>query len=112
MIKPLKKNKVFFIAEAGVNHNGNINIAIEMIDLAKRAGADCIQFQAFSIECLVSREAKSAEYQKVNVGSDLQWKVLKKLQLSQGDFKRLVKECGRKKIEFLCTAFDEQWLEF
>jgi N-acetylneuraminate synthase len=112
MIKTLKKNKVFFIAEAGVNHNGNINIALKMIDLAKKAGADCIKFQAFSIESLVSREAKSAEYQKINVGTDLQWKLLKKLQLSKTDFKRLAKECEKKKIEFLCTAFDEQWLEF
>ena len=58
------KNKVFFIAEAGVNHNGDIKKALEMVSVAKNAGADCIKFQAFTINNLVSDNTKSADYQK------------------------------------------------
>ena len=62
------KNKVFFIAEAGVNHNGDIKKALEMVSVAKNAGADCIKFQAFTINNLVSDNTKSADYQKANTG--------------------------------------------
>ncbi len=112
MTNKSKIDKVFFIAEAGVNHNGNIELALKMIKLAKKAGADCIKFQAFSVNRLVSKKAKSAEYQKKALGTDLQWKVLENLQLKKSEYKRLIKECHKYKIEFLCTAFDETWLEY
>ena len=107
-----QKNKVFFIAEAGVNHNGDINLALEMIDLAKKAGADCIKFQAFSLKNLLAKNTKSAKYQKVALGEDLQWEVLYSLQLKKTEYKTIFKECNKKNIEFLCTAFDESWLDF
>ena len=83
-----------------------------MVKLAKKAGADCIKFQAFSLKNLVSKEAKSADYQKAAVGSKLQWKVLEKLQLQKNHYKKLIIECNNNNIEFLCTAFDEKWLEY
>ena len=111
-IKRKKKDKVFIIAEAGVNHNGNLNIALEMVKKAKEANADCIKFQAFSLETLVSSEALSAEYQKKNTGSLKQHDVLKKLMLKKNDFLKIKKYCEKLNIEFLCTAFDNNWLNF
>lgn len=107
-----KKNKVFIIAEAGVNHNGKIELALEMIKSAKKAGADCIKFQAFSLEKLTSSNAKSADYQKNNTGVSRQKQILEKLILTRADFKILKHYCDKINIQFLCTAFDHQWLDF
>lgn len=110
MNKIYDKNKVYIIAEAGVNHNGNIDTAKKMIENASKAGADCIKFQAFTLNKLVSKNAFSAEYQKKNTGHTSQRDLLKSLYLSKKEFKILYKKCIEEKIEFLCTAFDEDWL--
>lgn len=109
----MKKSKnTFIIAEAGVNHNGQLNIAKKMIKIAKNAGADCVKFQAFNISTLVSDNAKSANYQIKETNENIQKNVLKDLVLSKQDLNILFKECIKKKIEFLCTAFDIDLLKY
>ena len=104
---------VYIIAEAGVNHNGNKELALRMIDEAKKAGADCIKFQTFISKKLVSRCAKKAEYQKQNTGNDdTQLEMLQKLELSFDDFVELKAYCEKKGIDFLSTPFDFESLEF
>ena len=100
---------VLIIAEAGVNHNGSVEIAKRMVDEAVEAGVDIIKFQTFNSEKLVSKSAKQAEYQKRNIkdsGSDSQLEMLKKLELSDADHKELIDYCDRKHIKFFSTAFD------
>jgi N,N'-diacetyllegionaminate synthase len=98
---------VFIIAEAGVNHNGNLETAKLMVDKAKEAGADCIKFQTFVSENLVSKRAGKADYQKLNTASEeTQLEMLKKLELSFDAFVELKGYCDDKGIEFLSTAFD------
>ncbi|WP_428898273.1 N(,)N'-diacetyllegionaminate synthase [Parelusimicrobium proximum] len=105
--------RVYIIAEAGVNHNGDIKNAFKLIDAAKEAGADAVKFQTFKAEKLVSASADKAEYQKKNTNSDGgQLEMLKKLELSYGDFKELKKYCDAKGIEFLSTPFDEESGDF
>ena len=103
-------NKVYVIAEAGINHNGDLTTALEMVKYAKNIGADCIKFQAFELDKLVSKEAKSAEYQKKETGEKKQQDVLKELQLTRSELKILFNECKKFRIDFLCTAFDEELL--
>ena len=103
----------YIIAEAGVNHNGSLSIAKKLVDNAKMAGADCIKFQTFKTELLVTADAPKAEYQKENTGSnESQFEMLKKLELSYEDFKELYNYCGEVGIDFLSTAFDLQSAEF
>lgn len=101
-------NKVTIIAEAGVNHNGSIELAKQLIDAASEAGANYVKFQTFKTENLVSKAAKKAEYQKKNVNeaSDSQYEMLKKLELSIEQHHELIDYCKQKKINFLSTAFD------
>tara|TARA_B100001142_G_scaffold187173_1_gene186330 strand:- start:4266 stop:5264 length:999 start_codon:yes stop_codon:yes gene_type:complete len=101
------------IAEAGVNHNGDIDLAKELIDIASERGADIVKFQTFKAEDLVTNRAKKAEYQRKS-GSDSsdQLSMLKKLELSDYDFKMLRDHCGNRSIEFLSTAFTIDSLEF
>lgn len=104
---------IFIIAEAGVNHNGDIKLAKELVDAAKSAGTDAVKFQTFKAECLVSKVAQKAEYQKQTTGADeSQLEMLKKLELSYGDFKVLKKYCEQKEILFLSTAFDLDSIDF
>ncbi len=106
-------NKVFIIAEAGVNHNGSFNIAKELVDTAKTAGVDAIKFQTFKAQNLVSKNADKANYQKANTGnSDKQIDMLKKLELSFEEFSSLKKYCDHLGIMFLSTPFDLESLEF
>ncbi|MEO6901895.1 MAG: N-acetylneuraminate synthase [Bacteroidia bacterium] len=100
--------KVLIIAEAGVNHNGDIDMAKKLIDIAADAGADYVKFQTFKTEKLVSNIAKKAQYQQENVNdkSDSQFEMLKKLELSQIQHVELIAYCKGKKIKFLSTAFD------
>ncbi|MBU2578326.1 N-acetylneuraminate synthase [Patescibacteria group bacterium] len=106
-------NKVFIIAEAGVNHSGNIKTAQKLIDAAVEAGADAIKFQTFTAEDLVIKSAKTAEYQKRNTdGCRYQLSMLKKLELSPEDFIRLKKYCDRKNILFLSTPHTERAFNF
>lgn len=98
----------FIIAEAGVNHNGDVNLAKKLIDVAKGAEADAVKFQTFKAEDLVSKCAEKAEYQKETTDAkESQFKMIKKLELSQSDFAELF-DCAQKKgIIFLSSPFDK-----
>ena len=108
------KESVIIIAEAGVNHNGDINNAFKLIDVAVNAGVDYVKFQTFKAENLVSRIAKKAEYQIENTQneSDNQLEMLKKLELSHAQHEHLIQYCKEKKIKFFSTAFDLLSLEY
>lgn len=104
---------VLIIAEAGVNHNGSLVKAKEMVDVAVAAGADCIKFQTFVSEELVSKYADKAAYQKTQKDEKQnQLDMLKKLELSNKEFEELKIYCGFKSIEFLSTAFDLKSIDF
>lgn len=100
--------KVIIIAEAGVNHNGSMEIAKQLIDAAADAGADYVKFQTFKTENLVSKTAKKANYQQENMpeASETQFEMLKKLELSIEQHHELIDYCKQKNIRFLSTAFD------
>lgn len=105
--------KTFIIAEAGDNHNGDINLAYKLIDKAAEAGADCVKFQTFITEEIISKNARMAEYQKKNTGQDeSQFEMVKKLELSFSDFEKLKEYCDCKKIMFLSTPFDLKSVDF
>lgn len=100
-------NKVFIIAEAGVNHNGNIEIAKRLIDEGAKAGVDAIKFQTFKAENLVTKSAKQAEYQVKNLNKETsQLQMLKKLELDYNIHKYLSDYCKEKNVMFLSSAFD------
>ena len=98
-------NKVLIIAEAGVNHNGSINLAKKLIDVAAKAGVDYVKFQTFKTENLASKSAPSADYQKKST-SDSQFDMLKKLELDKGTHEILIDYCKNRGVKFLSTAFD------
>jgi N,N'-diacetyllegionaminate synthase len=104
----------YIIAEVGVNHNGDMKLAKEMIDRASEIGANAVKFQTFKAEKLVTKGARKAEYQVKNTGtnSESQFEMLKKLELSFGDFIELKHYCEEKGIEFLSTPFDLESAEF
>lgn len=100
-------NKVFIIAEAGVNHNGDIKIAKRMIDAAVNAGAEAVKFQTFRAENVVCKTAKKARYQiETTNQSETQYEMLKKLELTEEMHKELMEYCNKQKIMFLSTPFD------
>lgn len=106
---------VLIIAEAGVNHNGSLDIAKLLVDKAVEAGVDIIKFQTFKAERLVSKSAKQAEYQKKNTGSnadDSQYNMLKKLELSEHDHQELMAYCKERGIRFFSTAFDLESIDY
>lgn len=107
-------NHTLIIAEAGVNHNGSLAIAKQLIDAAVDAGVDIIKFQTFKADRLVSKDAKKAEYQKQNIGDgdDSQYRMLKKLELSEADHQELVAYCQDRNIQFWSTAFDLESIDF
>jgi len=95
---------VFIIAEAGVNHNGDIKLAKKLIDIAVDAKVDAVKFQTWKTELLVTKDAKQAEYQTENTKiEESQYDMLKKLELSYNDFKELKNYCDSKNIMFLST---------
>lgn len=101
------------IAEAGVNHNGSLELAKQLVDKAVWAGADCIKFQTFNSVNLVSKFAKKAEYQKQTTDcNESQYDMLKKLELSHEQFIELQSYCNEKGIEFLSTPFDMESIDF
>ena len=107
------KNKINLIAEIGVNHNGKIDVAKKMIALAKKSECDFVKFQLFKAENLVKKNTVLANYQKKNsLNSKTQFDMLKKLELNYEDLKKLKKYSDKKKINFLCTAFDLESLKF
>lgn len=101
--------RTFIIAEAGVNHNGDLRIAFKLIDVAVEAGADAVKFQTFSAEKLVTHSAIKAKYQIENTGTDEpQIAMLKRLELSPDDHRKLISYCKEKNIIFMSTPFDEE----
>ena len=109
----MKSSKVLIIAEAGVNHNGDIDTAHKLIDVAAEAGADIVKFQTFKAKNLVTASAQMAEYQKRNIGvEESQFEMPKKLELSYEDHHKLANYCKQKNISFLSTAFDFESLAF
>jgi len=106
-------NKVFVIAEAGINHNGSVANAKKMIAVASEAGADAVKFQTFKSEEVISKYAPKAEYQKATTDAEeSQLDMAKKLELSKGDFEELARYCKEKGIIFLSTPFDFDSIDF
>lgn len=106
-------SKVIVIAEAGVNHNGDMALARKLVDVAAEAGADYVKFQTFKAAKLVSRAAQRAEYQQKNMGSDTgsQFDMLQKLELGPDEHHELIAYCQQKNIHFLSTAFDMESID-
>lgn len=106
-------NRTLIIAEAGVNHNGSLKTAKELVDLAYESGADIVKFQTAKLESLVSRNAPMAAYQKKNTGVDESQKaMLEKLLLSFEEFEELAQYCEKVGIKFLSTPFDIESIHF
>ena len=106
------KNKVLIIAEAGVNHNGDMAFAKKLIDVASDAGVDIVKFQSFKTEALVSNKAEKAEYQLQTTNKEeSQFQMLKKLELSESDHDLLIAYCKQKGLHFLSTPFDEKSID-
>ena len=94
----------FIIAEAGVNHNGRLDLALKLVDAAKDAGADAVKFQTFKAEQVVTSQGKMAEYQKKNIGkTESQLTMLKKLELKENFYKPIIRHCRKKGIIFFST---------
>jgi N-acetylneuraminate synthase len=99
--------KTLIIAEAGVNHNGSIDRARALIDVAASAGADAVKFQTFKATEVISRHAPKADYQKLTTSaSESQLEMVQRLELSEADHRTLINHCNTNKIEFLSTPFD------
>jgi len=104
--------KTIIIAEAGVNHNGSITTAKQMIDIAADAEVNLVKFQTFKAETLVTTTAEKADYQKVLTNrSETQFEMIKKLELDRSAHEELIAYCNQKKIQFLSTAFDHDSID-
>lgn len=105
--------KTYIIAEAGVNHNGDIKIAHKLIEEAKKAGADCVKFQTFKAENLVTKNAPKAKYQlKVTDNKESQFDMLKSLELNYNDYKELIEHCKKLNIDFMSTPYSFEDVDF
>lgn len=105
--------KIFIIAEAGDNHNGSLELAFQLVDKAAEAGADCVKFQTFVTEEVISKRAEKAEYQKESTGSDeSQYEMVKKLELTFDNFRQLQQYAKEKGLMFLSTPFDIPSIDF
>lgn len=105
----LTKNSTYIIAEAGVNHNGSLEMARQLIDVAAEAGADAVKFQTFKAKNLVSKTATKAEYQISTTGSDeSQFDMIQKLELDETAHRQLIEHCLSRGIQFLSTPFDSE----
>ena len=108
-----RKSKTFIIAEAGINHNGSLNLAKKLINLSKKAGADAVKFQTFKAEDVISRFANKLKYQKNKKNDNqTQLEMLKSYELSEKDFLNLKKYCISKKIKFMSTPKDIKSAKF
>ena len=106
-------NEVIVIAEAGVNHNGDLDNAIKLIDVAAKAGADFVKFQTFKAKKLVTKQAQKATYQKENTGgTDSQFEMLRQLEIPPDWYPKLLQRCKEKEIDFLSTGFDLESIDF
>lgn len=106
-------NRTYVIAEAGVNHNGSLQMAFDLVDAAAEAGADAVKFQTFQANQLVTKRAKQAAYQEKNMGESMsQYEMLKQLELSTDEFIKLQEYCREKSITFLSTPFDLLSVDF
>ena len=104
---------IFIIAEAGDNHNGNLELAFQLVDKAAQAGADCVKFQTFVTEEVISKRAEKAEYQKESTGADeSQYEMVKKLELTFDNFRQLQQYAKEKGLMFLSTPFDIPSVDF
>jgi N-acetylneuraminate synthase len=108
----MQNNKTYIIAEAGVNHNGSVKLAEELIIQAAQIGADAIKFQTFQVDKIVHPSASMAEYQKKTCDDGGQYKLLKELELSKHEFIYLKKVADQNNIQFLSTPFDLESLKF
>lgn len=103
----MQMNNVFIIAEAGVNHNGSLELAKKLIDVAVDAGVDAVKFQTFKADKLVSKSAQKADYQKQTTSAgESQYDMIKKLELDEDAHRILISYCNEKQIMFLSTPFD------
>ncbi|DAB37596.1 MAG: N-acetylneuraminate synthase [Sulfuricurvum sp. GWF2_44_89] len=103
---------IFIIAEAGVNHNGSIELAKALIDVAAQSGADAVKFQTFKADRLVSKTAQKATYQKLTTDvAETQYEMIKKLELDEAAHHKLITYCKTKKILFLSTPFDHESID-
>ena len=108
----LWRDRVFIVAEAGVNHNGDPDMARKLIDAAADAGCDAVKFQTFRAEALVSRQAKTADYQQANGGGENQLEMLRRLELPFAAHAALKAHAARRNILFFSTAFDAASIDF
>lgn len=109
----MEKKRTYIIAEAGVNHNGDISLAKKLILEAKNAGADCVKFQTFKAEQIVTKTSPKATYQlKVTDEKESQYEMLKKLELNFTDFQELLDYCEEIKIDFLSTPYNLEDIDF
>lgn len=107
-----RKQRIYIIAEAGVNHNGSLEMARRLVNAAAAAGADAVKFQTFRAETLVCASAPKARYQKSTTGQEeSQMEMLRKLELDEADHLALARHCAGKGIQFLSTPFDEQGID-
>lgn len=105
--------KIKIIAEAGVNHNGSLKLALKLVDAAKAAGADFVKFQIYSIDNLVLKNSKKAQYQSLNYNKEIsQYKMLKKFFLTYDQHYKIYKYCIKKKIKYLASGFSIQDYKF
>src|SRR3990167_9744793 len=103
---------VYIIAEAGVNHNGDIKLAKQLIDIAASAGVDAVKFQTFKTDALVCRHVTKAEYQKQTTdSSESQFDMIKRLELSERDHEELIAHAKASHLQFLSTPFDHMSLQ-
>ena len=105
-------NKIYIIAEIGVNHNGSFELAKKLINSAKKSNADCVKFQFFNSENLVLKNSGIAKYQNINTKEKNQYKLLKKLEIDKNFLKKIKNYCFKKKIDFLCSFFDHHDLRY
>ena len=105
--------KTYIIAEAGVNHNGNLDLALQLVKEAKKANADCVKFQTFKASNLVTMNAPKADYQlKVTSPEESQFDMLSSLQLQKPDYKKLINYCREVKIDFMSTPYNKEDVDF
>lgn len=111
-MKIRKSMSIIIIAEAGVNHNGSLQMAKKLITAASKAGSDYVKFQTFKANKLVNKSAKTTAYQNIATNEDLQYNMLKRLEIPEDWYAHLIKHANKKKIGFLSSGFDNESIDF